>query len=63
MCFNTFVKHCNNEYVTLDHKTLSHWGMFVVIANNALYGSKLSIFLLCQKSLRYYVKFMFHEDI
>uniref|UniRef100_A0A673MVB1 UNC93-like protein MFSD11 n=1 Tax=Sinocyclocheilus rhinocerous TaxID=307959 RepID=A0A673MVB1_9TELE len=28
-------------------------GIFVAIANNALYGSKLSIFLLCQKSLGY----------
>ncbi len=26
-------------------------GIFVAIANNTLYGSKLSIFLLCQKSL------------
>ncbi len=32
---------------------LSHWGIFVAIANNTLYGSKLLIFLLCQKSLGY----------
>ncbi len=30
---------------------LSRWGIFVAIANNTLYGSKLLIFLLCQKSL------------
>ncbi len=30
---------------------LSRWGMFVAIAKNKLYGSKLLIFLLCQKSL------------
>uniref|UniRef100_A0A672MGK9 Cyclin-dependent kinase 20 n=1 Tax=Sinocyclocheilus grahami TaxID=75366 RepID=A0A672MGK9_SINGR len=29
----------------------SRWGIFVAIANNTLYGSKLSIFLLCQKSV------------
>ncbi len=34
---------------------LSRWGIFVAIAKNTLYGSKLLIFLLCQK--------MFHEDI
>ncbi len=48
--------------VTLDHKTShkygyicsnSSTGIFVSIANNPLYGSKLSIFLLCQKSLGY----------
>ncbi len=32
---------------------LSRWGIFVAIDNNTLYGSKLSIFLLCQKSLGY----------
>ncbi len=32
---------------------LSRWGIFVAIANNTLYGSKLSIFILCQKSLGY----------
>ncbi len=42
-----------------DHKT-SHrlHGVFVAIANNTLYGSKLQIFILCQKS-----KIMFYEDI
>ncbi len=30
---------------------LSRWGIFVVIANNTLYGSKLLMFPLCQKSL------------
>ncbi len=48
--------------MTLDHKTsLSRWGIFVDIAKNTLYGSKLYIFLLCQKSLD--IKIMFHEGI
>ncbi len=32
---------------------LSRWGIFVAIANNTLYGSKLLIFRLCQKLLGY----------
>ncbi len=32
---------------------ISNTGIFVAIDNNTLYGSKLSIFLLCQKSLGY----------
>ncbi len=32
---------------------ISNTGIFVATANNTLYGSKLSIFLLCQKSLGY----------
>ncbi len=32
---------------------LSRWGIFIVIAKNTLYGSKLYIFLLCQKSFGY----------
>ncbi len=49
----------SNDYltfVTLAWSTkpvLSHWGIFVAIANNILYGLKLYIFLLCQKSLAY----------
>ncbi len=35
--------------------------IFVVIANNTLYESKLLIFLLWQKLLD--IKIMFHEDI
>ncbi len=56
----------SNDYltfVTLAWSTkpvLSRWSIFVAIANNTLYGSKLYIFLLCQKSLAYYVKIMFH---
>ncbi len=42
---------------------LSRWGIFVEIAKNTLYGWKLLIFLLCQKSLGYEVKIMLHEDI
>ncbi len=30
---------------------ISNTGIFVAIANNTLYGSKLLFFLLCQKSL------------
>ncbi len=49
----------SNDYltfVTLAWSTkpdLSRWGIFVEIANNTLYGSKLYIFLLCQKLLAY----------
>ncbi len=56
----------SNDYltsVTLAWSTkpvLSRWSIFVAIANNTLYGLKLYIFLLCQKSLAYYVKIMFH---
>ncbi len=51
--------------VTLEQKktVVSYMGIFVAIANNTLYGSKLSIFLLCQKSMGYYVKILFHEDV
>ncbi len=31
---------------------VSHTHIFVSIANNSLYGSKLSIFLLCQKKIK-----------
>ncbi len=40
---------------------LSHWDIFVAIANNTLHGSKLSFFLLCKKSLD--IKIMLNEDI
>ncbi len=40
---------------------ISSTAIFVVMANNTLYGSKLYIFILCQKSLD--IKIMFHEDI
>ncbi len=49
----------SNDYltfVTLAWSTkpvLSRWSVFVAIANNTLYGLKLYIFLLCQKSLAY----------
>ncbi len=39
---------------------ISNTAIFVAIDNNTLYGSKLYIFLLWQKSLGY--KIMFHED-
>ncbi len=41
---------------------ICHTGIFVIVVNNTLYGSKLSFFL-CQKSLGYQVKIMFNEDI
>jgi len=40
---------------------ISSTGIFVAIDNNTKYGSKLYIFILCQKSLD--IKIMFHEDI
>ncbi len=41
-------------YVTMEHKSsLKSLRMFVEIAKNTFYGSKLSIYLLCQKSLGY----------
>ncbi len=49
----------SNDYLTFvtlawsTKSVLSHWGIFVAIANNTLYGLKLYIFLLCQKSLAY----------
>ncbi len=42
---------------------ISRTVIFAAIANNTLYGSKLWIILLCQKSLGYYVKITFHEYI
>ncbi len=57
--FFFFFFYISNDYltfVTLAWSTkpvLSRWGIFVAIANNTLYGLKLYIFLLCQKSLAY----------
>ncbi len=51
--FDLFIFFISNDYltfVTLAWSTkpvLSHWGIFVAIANNTLYGSKL-YFFLCQ---------------
>ncbi len=42
---------------------VSRWGIFVAIVNDTFYGSKLLIFILCQKSLGYKVKILFNEDI
>ncbi len=55
--FDLFILISNDylTFVTLAWSTkpvLSHW-VFVAIANNTLYGLKLYIFLLCQKSLAY----------
>ncbi len=49
-----------NYIVTLEH-ILSRWDIFVAIANDTLYGSKLSIFLLSQISLN--IKIMFHVNV
>ncbi len=46
--------------VSLEHKS-SHKQHRYIYSNNQQYGSKLYIFLLCQKSLD--IKIMFHEDI
>ncbi len=57
--FDLFIFLISNDYltfVTLAWSTkpvLSRWSIFVTIANNTLYGSKLYIFLLCQKSMAY----------
>ncbi len=54
--FDLFISNDYLTFVTLAWSTkavLSHWSIFVAIANNALYGSKLYIFILCQKSLAY----------
>ncbi len=57
--FDLFIFFISNDYltfVTLAWSTkpvLSRWGIFVAIANNTFYGSKLYIFILCQKSLAY----------
>ncbi len=64
--FDYYYFFISNDYltfVTLAWSTkpvLSRWSIFVAIANNTLYGSKIYIFLLCQKSLAYSVKIMFH---
>ncbi len=56
----------SNDYLTFvtlawtTKPVLSRWSIFVAIANDTLYGLKLYIFLLCQKSLAYSVKIMFH---
>ncbi len=54
--FDLLISNDYLTFVTLAWSTqpvLSLWGIFVAIANNTLYGSKLYIFLLCQKSLAY----------
>ncbi len=54
--FDLFISNDYLTFVTLAWSTkpvLSHWGIFVAIANNILYGLKLYIFILCQKSLAY----------
>ncbi len=46
--------HCLSHMCPCSTKAvISNTGIFVAIDNNTLYGSKLSIFLLCQKSLGY----------
>ncbi len=55
MCVSVSVCVCDPAAV------ISSTAIFVAIDNNTLYGSKLYIFHLCQKSLD--IKIMFHEDI
>ncbi len=42
-------------------QTVKSRGIFVAIANNTLYVTKLNIFFYAKNYL--YIKFMFHEDI
>ncbi len=50
MCVCIYIYAC--MFVTLEYESShNNAGIFVAIAKNTLYGSKLSIFLLCQKSL------------
>ncbi len=56
LLINFLISNDYLTFVTLAWSTtpvLSRWGIFVAIANNTLYGLKLYIFLLCQKSLAY----------
>ncbi len=50
-CMFIFMRVCN-IYVSLEHKT-SLKSLGYICSKNILYGSKLLIFLLCQKSLGY----------
>ncbi len=61
-------EHQHFEYSNIDNlwpwitkAVISSTAISVVIANNTTYGSKLYIFLLCQKSLD--IKIMFQGDI
>ncbi len=52
--YYTFIKSVQENVYMWPWTTkpvLNRWGMFVATAKNTLYGSKLFIFLLCQKSL------------
>ncbi len=49
-CSKTEENNNENQCVTLDHKTVISC-IGICSNNKILYGSKLSIFLLCQKSL------------
>ncbi len=55
----SFYFFISNDYLTFvtlacdPGMVLSRWSIFVAKANNTLYGLKLYIFLLCQKSLAY----------
>ncbi len=61
-CTHKSMKHIHIQYMWpwTTKAVVSCTCIFVAIAKN---GSELSIFLLCQKSLGYYVKIMFHEHI
>ncbi len=52
MCVCVYIYiYCTYMWPWTTKPVLSRWGIFVAIAKNTLYGSKLLIFLLCQKSL------------
>ncbi len=51
---NTFISMAFYKMCPWSTKAvISNTGIFVAIDNNTLYGSKLLIFILCQKSLGY----------
>ncbi len=50
--FSNYKTH-SHMWPSTTKPVISHTGIFVAIANITLYGSKLSNFLLCQKSLGY----------
>ncbi len=50
--------------MSLEHESShNNTGIFVEITNDTLYGSKLCIFLLCQKSLGHYEDIYFRKYI
>ncbi len=50
---HALVVNCTPCIRKYEKAVISSTGIFVAIANNTLYGSKLYIFISCQKSLGY----------